>query len=129
MRSYSAYSSTEHAPQGKHLILDASSVDPSLLLPSTLAPIFEDAIRSTGATILRSSIHYFDPQGVTITLVLAESHATLHTYPEHGCYFADVFTCGDIDPLPAGTYLARVLGGSSRYSVLNRVPPERMRGR
>ena len=36
----------------------------------------------------------FEPQGVTVLALLSESHASLHTYPEEGSIFIDVFTCG-----------------------------------
>jgi S-adenosylmethionine decarboxylase len=37
----------------------------------------------------------FEPQGVTVLALLSESHASIHTYPEVGAMFVDVFTCGD----------------------------------
>ncbi len=70
----------------------------------------ERAALSTGATILQMSSRKFDPQGVTALVLLAESHASLHTYPESGVLFWDCFTCGDTcDPQLSVAVLQDVL--------------------
>ena len=53
-----------------------------------------EAALSSGVTILSSSHHHFEPNGVTQVLLLAESHASIHTYPEFHSCFVDLFTCG-----------------------------------
>jgi S-adenosylmethionine decarboxylase len=54
---------------------------------------------ATGATILADSFHHFGQgMGVSGTLLLAESHASIHTWPEIGHATIDMFTCGDCDP-------------------------------
>jgi S-adenosylmethionine decarboxylase len=58
---------------------------------------FERAVRATGAKVLRTISHRFQPQGLSILTLLAESHASLHTYPEYGFCYLDVFTCGDMN--------------------------------
>ena len=52
------------------------------------------AATASGATILGESFHQFSPQGVSGVLIIAESHLTIHTWPEHGYAGADIFTCG-----------------------------------
>jgi S-adenosylmethionine decarboxylase len=47
-----------------------------------------------GATIVGESFHHFTPQGVTGILSIAESHISIHTWPEHRYAAADIFTCG-----------------------------------
>lgn len=47
------------------------------------------------ATLLEEVSHHFTPQGVTALGLLAESHISIHTWPEKGYAAADVFTCGD----------------------------------
>jgi len=47
------------------------------------------------STLLNVSSHKFDPQGVTAIALLAESHISIHTWPEEGFAVCDVFTCGD----------------------------------
>ena len=106
---------------GRHAIIDGMGADPALLDdPGRLEALLKDACRETGATVLSCHSHQFEPQGVTVAIILAESHATIHTYPEHGCYMADVFTCGDVDPSAAVEVLKGSLGGEARVLQLSR---------
>lgn len=60
-----------------------------------------DSCEVHGATVLNVNIHEFEgtlPSGFTIVLSLAESHASIHTWPEHNAAAMDIYTCGDIDP-------------------------------
>ncbi|MFM7634024.1 MAG: adenosylmethionine decarboxylase, partial [Cyanobacteriota bacterium] len=54
-----------------------------------------DAAKRAGATLLNLITHRFEPQGVTGLALLAESHISIHTWPESGYAAVDVFTCGD----------------------------------
>jgi len=54
----------------------------------------KSAVEASGATLLNYVKHTFPQGGVTLLLLLAESHASIHTYPEHGACFVDLFTCG-----------------------------------
>lgn len=64
----------------------------------------------SGATLLSFTSHKFSPQGVTALGLLAESHISIHTWPEKGYAAADVFTCGrDCDPLKACRFLIKQL--------------------
>ena len=106
---------------GHHAILDGWGVDPRLLNdPDRLEAVLRTAVLESGATVLSSHHHRFSPQGVTVVLILAESHASIHTYPEHGAYMADVFTCGDIRPDESIKILARALGGDHETTLLAR---------
>ena len=58
---------------------------------------FEHAVRKSGAKVLMTISHKFEPQGLSILTLLAESHASLHTYPEYEFCYLDIFTCGDMD--------------------------------
>ena len=51
------------------------------------------AARDTGLTVVGDSFHQFEPQGVTGTVLLAESHLAIHTWPEHGFVTVDVYVC------------------------------------
>ncbi len=53
------------------------------------------AAREVGATILGDTFHRFTPQGVTGIVAIAESHISIHTWPEYGYAAVDVFTCGE----------------------------------
>jgi S-adenosylmethionine decarboxylase proenzyme len=54
----------------------------------------ERAARAAGAVVLERTMHSFSPEGFTAMVLLSESHATIHTYPEHRTCFVDLFTCG-----------------------------------
>ncbi|MEM0963535.1 MAG: adenosylmethionine decarboxylase, partial [Bacteroidota bacterium] len=55
------------------------------------------ACRAAGATVLGAQFHQFQPEGVTGIVLLSESHASVHTWPEAGLVTLDVFTCGALD--------------------------------
>ena len=54
-----------------------------------------NAAKETKSTLLNLSVHKFEPQGMTGIAMLAESHISIHTWPEKGMAVCDVFTCGD----------------------------------
>ena len=81
---------------GKHCILelydcDHSKLDDEAFLRTTITT----AAKRAGATLLNLITHRFEPQGVTGLALLAESHISIHTWPENGYAAVDVFTCGD----------------------------------
>lgn len=55
------------------------------------------AAKESKATIVESVFHQFNPWGVSGAVIIAESHLTIHTWPEHAYAAVDLFTCGDID--------------------------------
>ncbi len=81
---------------GIHLILDLKECDPDRLndLPFIRATMIE-AAKATGATIIGESFHQFHPIGVTGVLAIAESHLSIHTWPEYAYAALDIFTCGE----------------------------------
>src|SRR5271170_7460823 len=60
-----------------------------------LADAMKSAVEESGATVLEISSWTFPPNGLTMVLLLSESHASIHTYPEYGSCFVDLFTCGE----------------------------------
>ncbi len=52
------------------------------------------AVRAAGGTIVNETFHTFSPHGVSGVIVIAESHVTIHTWPEFGYAAVDVFSCG-----------------------------------
>ena len=69
-----------------------------------------DACKRADLTILNSAKHDFYPQGLTAVIVLAESHMTIHTYPEKNLGYVDCFTCNESnDPRRAIEILADFL--------------------
>lgn len=58
-----------------------------------------EATKASSATIITHNFHKFSPHGVSGVIVIAESHVSIHTWPEYNYAAVDVFTCGDtIDP-------------------------------
>ncbi|MFT0736538.1 adenosylmethionine decarboxylase [Ralstonia wenshanensis] len=93
------------AAVGEHLLLDLYGVAPALLRDAAALEIaLRDAADALGATILHAHLHRFDSVrtglpvgeqgGVTGVLLLAESHLSIHTWPEHGFAAIDAFMCG-----------------------------------
>ncbi len=56
------------------------------------------AAKECGATILDDFFHQFQPFGVSGVVLIAESHISVHTWPENGFAAADIFTCGEMQP-------------------------------
>lgn len=83
---------------GTHLILDmwqAKHLDNLALIEQTLRQCVEVA----GATLLHIHLHHFTPNGgVSGVAVLAESHISIHTWPERDYAALDIFMCGDTMP-------------------------------
>jgi S-adenosylmethionine decarboxylase len=82
---------------GAHLIIDlydADRLDDIDHIEETL----RRAIEVSRATLLHIHLHPFEPNGVSGVAVLAESHISIHTWPENGYAALDVFMCGDADP-------------------------------
>ncbi len=83
---------------GKHIIIECEG-EHAHLSEQDLESILSRAADAAGASILASHFHRFGPrQGVTGVLVLAESHITVHTWPEYNYAAFDVFMCGVCEP-------------------------------
>ena len=81
---------------GKHLIIELFQCDSTILNdPKTLEYHLLAAVRLSGATVIQPFFHQFSLHGVTGVVVVAESHFSLHTWPEYGYCALDIFTCGD----------------------------------
>lgn len=97
---------------GKHLILELKDCDRKRLSDRDfLKDTLLSACRVAGATILSESFHSFPPYGgVSGVVIIAESHFSVHTWPEY-CYAAiDIFTCGNnLHPGKAVELLVREL--------------------
>ena len=77
-----------------HVLLDIETA----INPDTLTKeVLQEIVKRTGGNILHCYEYQFTPQGKTINITLSESHATIHTYPEHNFIFTELMTCGDID--------------------------------
>jgi len=108
---------------GRHVLAELVGVAPALLDDEPyLRDLLAAAATECGATVRQVISHRFQPQGVTVLALLSESHASLHSYPENGSVFVDVFTCGNrADPQRAVDVLARALkAGQVHCTVVHR---------
>ena len=101
----------QHRPAGLHLLADLKGVDSGLLAdPAAIDALLRKAALAAGARILHSHFHAFGPGlGVTGVLLLAESHISIHTWPEHGFAAADIFMCGAAQPQRAFEVIVEAL--------------------
>ncbi len=77
-----------------------------------------EAVRRSGATIVNSEFHEFSPYGISGVVVIAESHVSIHTWPEYNYAAVDVFTCGDhIDPWKIQDALQQYLKSDTASSM------------
>jgi len=83
-------------PDGYHLMMELFGCDSEKINSRKfLHLLVKTAVKKAGLTNLGSRFHQFDPQGVTGFTLLAQSHISLHTWPEYGYLVLDIFTCGD----------------------------------
>lgn len=81
---------------GTHFLASYNDCDQEALTnPQKLVEVMLKAAEASGATVLDSTYYIFPGNGMTMAILLSESHASIHTYPEHGSCFVDLFTCGN----------------------------------
>lgn len=84
---------------GKHFLVDFLDCDPKAIeLVGPVREILLRAMRDCGATIVGDRFHQFEPFGVSGVVLIAESHASFHSWPEDRFAALDIFTCGDMRP-------------------------------
>ena len=104
---------------GKHLLLELQDCNKEVLddigfLKNALLLAAEES----GATVMGSSFHPFNPQGVSGVVIIAESHLSIHTWPEFDYAAVDIFTCGDtVQPEKAAEIIIEKLGAKN-HSVI-----------
>lgn len=82
-------------PRGTHLIAELAGCNQEVLNnEELLREGLREAAQTAGATVLSVHSHKFTPVGVTAFALLAESHISIHTWPELGYAAVDAFTCG-----------------------------------
>lgn len=97
------------SPVGTHCILEIYGC-PAILLNDAgyIQQSLREAAETAKSTLLDEVVHAFEPQGVTALTLLAESHISIHTWPEKGYAAIDVFTCGEhTEPEEACYHLIR----------------------
>ena len=112
--------------QSKHLLLELYRCDCEKLNDeSFLRCTVNRAAKLAKATVLNLISNKFEPQGVTAIALLAESHISVHTWPESNYSAVDIFTCGqNMMPELAGQYLIQALNAEEHFlRVIERNPP------
>jgi len=86
---------------GRHLIIECRGRH-AYLSEQELEALLVTAAEAGGASVLQAHFHPFGAgKGITGVVLLAESHITVHTWPEHDYAAFDVFMCGDCQPMQA----------------------------
>jgi S-adenosylmethionine decarboxylase len=104
---------------GRHLLLELFECDLDAInnLEAVKAALIEAAKRAQ-ATIVDVVFHEFNPFGISGVVVIAESHLSIHTWPEYRYAAVDIFSCGDVlQPEVAASYLVEQFG-AGRTSVV-----------
>ena len=117
---------TAHLPLGTHLLADLSGIAPERLRDcAALERLLRDAAGAAGAQVLHGHFHSFGPgQGVTGVLLLAESHISIHTWPEVGFAAVDIFMCGAARPQLALDLIKDALQAAHcQLQSVRRAPP------
>ena len=125
-QNLSSFNNQEISHSSKHFLLelyrcDTEKLDDESFLRCTL----NRAAKLANATVLNLISNKFEPQGVTAIALLAESHISIHTWPESNYSAADIFTCGrNMSPEIASQYLIEALKAEEHYlRVIERNPP------
>lgn len=99
--------------KGTHLLLEYWGCDQiALSSPRRVEEAMLEAAKATGATVLKHFFQQFEtegegPSGISGVVVIAESHLSIHTWPERGYAAVDAYTCGDCNPSRADRVLRR----------------------
>jgi len=112
--------------QSKHLLLELYRCDYEKLNDeSFLRCTLNRSAKLAKATVLNLISNKFEPQGVTAIALLAESHISIHTWPESNYSAIDIFTCGqNMMPELASQYLIEALNAKEHFlRVIERNPP------
>lgn len=113
-----------HNGLGRHVIAEFWNCE-NAQSETGLAEAIEEAVRSARATLLDLQVRRFYPQGYSAIALLAESHLSLHAWPELGYVALDVFTCGDADPQKIVQHLEKHF--RPRETEYIKIPRGRMR--
>jgi S-adenosylmethionine decarboxylase len=100
---------------GRHLLLELQDCNREALDDTDMIrDVMLKAAIDCGAVVLGSQFHHFNPQGVSGVVVIAESHISIHTWPEYGYAAVDVFTCGTaVNPQIAAEVLIEKLAAKN----------------
>lgn len=94
----------------KELIVDAYGCRLDLNAPENIEKIAREALEAEGATVVRSSHYRFQPHGLTLCLILKESHFIISTWPEYKMAIVNIFLCNSsMSPMKVWTNFSRAI--------------------
>lgn len=104
---------------GRHILIEYYNCEKEKLNDTNLVEkLMNEAAHRSGATIVESVFHTFNPYGVSGAVIISESHLTIHTWPEYGYASVDIYTCGDtVNPWLGFKYLEDELGATHSESI------------
>jgi S-adenosylmethionine decarboxylase proenzyme len=112
---------------GRHLLAelygcDAAGCDDL----ERVAAAMRQAAAAVGVAVMAEAFHRYAPRGVSGVMLIAESHLSVHTWPEASYAAVDIYTCGGLDPRPGVALLAGALGAAEvrMHEVLRGVPED-----
>ncbi len=84
----------ERKSLGTHTLIELWGCSQEINNAESIRLALVRGVDAAGATLIELNVHAFSPYGVTGVAILAESHMSLHSWPEHDYLAADIFTCG-----------------------------------
>tara|TARA_Y100000004_G_scaffold20740_1_gene21134 strand:+ start:87 stop:422 length:336 start_codon:yes stop_codon:yes gene_type:complete len=98
----------------KHILFTLTGANPGLMDDEHFVrDVVYTASKRCKSTLLAINSHKFEPQGITCVAMLAESHISIHTWPEKKMAVCDVFTCGDhTTPMDGVEYMKMMFGAT-----------------
>lgn len=106
----------ENGELGRHILAEYHGCDPLVIGDrDAVRLLMLECARLMNATIVTDVFHSFNPHGVSGVVVISESHAAIHTWPERGIASVDIFSCGaNIKPFAALDFLKQGFGAGRR---------------
>ncbi|MDD9954318.1 MAG: adenosylmethionine decarboxylase [Candidatus Woesearchaeota archaeon] len=94
---------------GHHLLVELYDCDVAIINDvKKVEEALLQAAEAANATVIQPVFHKFNPHGVSGVVVIAESHISIHTWPEHGYCALDIFTCGSIEKEKAIAHVQKI---------------------
>jgi S-adenosylmethionine decarboxylase len=108
---------------GRHVIADLHDVSAEVLGSIDFwKEILIDGAKKSGATVLSDHFHHFgEGYGITGVIVLAESHISIHTWPEKNYAAIDIFMCGTCDPEVAVDHITSQINSFVKKDLIYRM--------
>lgn len=104
---------------GRHLLLELKDCNEEVLDDiDFIKDCLNEAAVRCGAAVVGESFYHFLPQGISGIVNIAESHISIHTWPEYKYAALDVFTCGeDVNPEEAAQFITEKLEAKNHSSI------------